>query len=201
MKYLKLFIIVCLLTGCSGLLTSNEEIRYFYVLNPIPNISIVKQQAPIHLNVQTPIMPNWLDSQRIILLRTPTQVDFYEGARWIENPSRMLGQVITQSLIANNVAKDIFYISPGPRESYQLITEVMAFDADYYDMNQPPTIHVQMQVKLIAPSGQQKYQFFIDDYTPAQQNNLTAIIAAFENSVQVCLGKIVEQTARGLLRR
>jgi ABC-type uncharacterized transport system auxiliary subunit len=197
MKIIYLFIISVLLAGCSGLLTSNNDVRYFYVLNSIEDREIVKHRVPIRLSVKAPMVPEWLDTDSIILLRTKNHVDYYAGARWVSNPSSMLGPIITESLASNRVATDIFYDGAEAYADYILVTEVIAFDADYSEGEEnAPIIHVKMQMRLLSPLGEQHYQFMVESYTEAEENNLASIIDAFDESLEQCLVEIVRQTAQ-----
>jgi len=199
MKILQLILLGILLSGCSGLLTSNSDVRYFYVLNPIDDIEVANKPARIRLSVQKPLVPDWLDSENIILLRTQNQVDYYAEARWVSDPSNMIGLIITESLLSNRVASNIFYDGVEAHADYVLITEVIAFGADYNNSDEEsPVVHVKMQLRLVTPLGVPHYQFVVESHTEARANNMAAIIDAFDDSMEDCLNEIVRKTVHGL---
>lgn len=202
MNYFKkgiLFSLLFLTVGCSSIFTMKDEVRYFYVLNAIPSISVV-HTAPVRLMVQTPAVPEWLASKRIVLMRSQNQLDFYSHARWGANLSQMLGRVISDSLTNNRVARDIIYSDSSAQTDYMMVTEVLAFQAEYRDMREAPVVHTQIQVKLLDGKGKLIHQFTVENYTPSKQNKLSAIVEAFELSNQGCLEKIVENISRYLAR-
>jgi ABC-type uncharacterized transport system auxiliary subunit len=193
MKKISLLLLVFTLVGCSSLLTSKQDIHRFYVINPISNVMGNRHAAPIRLNVQKPNVVDWLDTEKIILMRTPNQIDFFAGSRWVSKSSTMIGPAITQSLIANNVATDIVYAGVQRKADYNLVTNVVAFNADYSSTAQAPVIHIKMEFRLINTTGVVKRQFTIENYVPAAQNSLTAIVDAFQVNMQGCLEQMVNE--------
>jgi cholesterol transport system auxiliary component len=194
---MKLFslILTLFLMGCSSLLTSNENVQFFYVLNPIGEVVEVARPASVRLGVQRPVIPAWLDTDHIMLRRAQNQVDFYAGARWIENAGDMLGAVILQSLENNKVARDISYSGQETNTDYLLVVEVIGFQADYQSNEHPPVVEVALQVKLVSmPDNTIHSRFTIRHQVLAQKNQLRDIIKAFDAAVEESMIDLVEYT-------
>ena len=197
MKYLALLFTVCL-TACSSLLTSNENIQYFYVLNPVPEI-ITTTPAPVRLNVQRPIIPGWLDTDHIILRRAQNQLDYYAEARWVGNAGDMLSAVIMQSLENNHVVRDIFYQSTEIYADYLLVIEVVNFQAEYAPSETDPVVNVTLNAKLISVADNRIHsRVVIQNEVAASQNHMRNIVQAFDTAVELSMEELVEYTAISL---
>lgn len=192
-----------LLTACSTLLTSNDNVQHFYVLNSVEEF-ISLTPAPLRLNIQRPVMLDWLDTDRIMLRHAQNQVDYYAEARWASNAGDMLGTVITQSLKNNHVANNIFYQGSEMNSDYLLVVEITRFQADYAllkpktaaEHQQPPIVKVALQAKLLSMPGNVLHSSFtINQQVPAQRNQLRDIIKAFDVAVEASMQDLVEYVA------
>jgi ABC-type uncharacterized transport system auxiliary subunit len=187
------------LSACSSLLTSNDDVHYFYVVNPVGDVIKAKRPADTNLAVLDVKMPEWLDTQHIILRRGDNRIDYYAEARWATSASTMLTEIVSESLIANHVARNLVGMHAGMNADYLLVLEVTSFEAKYTSAEAPPTVEVAMHGKLLALPGEiLHYQFTVKNSTKASSNNLSAIIRAFDSSTEACLTDVVERTAHGL---
>ncbi len=199
MRYVALSILLAFITGCSSLLTSNEDVHAFYVLNPVEEVIMVRDSAPIRLGVQRPAISEWLDTQRIILRRARNEVDYYAGSRWVMPVGDMIGMVTTESLQNNKVADDVYYGAAETLADYMLILEVVALDANYESNNENPLIEVTLNGKLLAmPDSNLHYSFTTTHRIQAKRNEMSDIIKAFDAAVKECMKDVVIHTARGL---
>lgn len=198
-KYISIILLAFSLTACSSFFTSNDDVQYFYVLNPLDNTANIKQPANVNLAVPQVNMPEWLDSSHIVLRRGNNQLDYYAEARWAADAGIMLKEVVVDSLISNQVVTNVNQSQHKVHADYLLVLEVTSFEAYYPKPDAPPVIKVAMHGKLIAmPGGTVHYQFNIENTTAAKSNNMSAIINAFDKSTQACLTELVQHTARGL---
>lgn len=194
MRYVAIVLLGFILTGCSGFFTSKEDVKYFYLLNPLENQITLNKHASIHFKISKPILPDWLDTQRIVLYRTPNQIDFYHGARWASRLEKIVDEAITQSLVNNGLAYSNFKEFKN-QTVWTLSTEVLAFNAVYQNMNTPPTIQIKLQVKVTSPSGEVKSFYTIDSITQAQKNTLSAIVSAFQEGLDDVMQELVLRTS------
>lgn len=199
---LSMMLLTIMLISCSSLLTSNEKIRYFYVLNPVGEIMDIQYPAHVRLWVPEISIPEWLNTQKIILRHSNNRVDFYSEARWATEAGKMVRDIVVRSLENNRVATDVAMNRTNIEPDYRLDIEVFALQANYSKLAEPPTAVVALQGKLISlPSGKIHYQFTVENRTKAKEDTLNAIVKALDTSMQESLEEVVERTAKGLAVR
>jgi ABC-type uncharacterized transport system auxiliary subunit len=199
MRILAVCAALLFLTGCSSFFVSKDEVNEFYVLNPIDEIIEVEDSAPVRLGLQRPSIPEWLDTNRIILRREENEVDFYAKARWVMSAGDMVGFITTESLENNSIANDVYYAGSETLSDYMLMMEVIAFDAYYEDDELPPVAEVTLQGRLLAmPDSLIHYSFTTTHRTQAANNEMSDIVEAFDTSLQACMEDVVFHTAKGL---
>lgn len=199
MKSIILGIAILFLTGCSSLFVSKDNVNEFYVLNPIGQVIEVEDAAPSRLAVQRPAIPEWLDTDRIMLRRKQNQVDFYAGSRWVMSAGDMVGFITAESLENNFITNDVYYSGAESLADYVLLMEVIAFDAYYEEDGMPPVAEVTLQGRLLAmPDSLIHYSFTTTHRMQAKHNEMSGIVEAFDASLKACMVDVVKHTAKGL---
>jgi cholesterol transport system auxiliary component len=179
------------LSGCSGLhlLEPSQDLGKMYVLSPdLPSVADARRPS-WQMAVAQPEAPSSLSTDRIAIRRAE-EMDYYANAQWTDAAPKLLQTLFVQALEKNgaNAASDL----SGIHADYILQSELRTFEARYNNGDAPPTIIVDVTVKLMtAHTGAitASRNFHLEQ--PASANNVAAAVAAFDQAVAALLGQIV----------
>lgn len=188
---------VWVLSGCVGNIVGSAP--SLYNLTPKssypPDLPEVSQQ----LVVEESVAAGGLDSHRIALRPTPTEVKYFADARWTERAPRMVQTLLVESFENTRKIVSVGRQAIGLRADFNLKTELREFQAEYFGGAQVPTIRVRINAKII----QQPRQMIIasrsfEHAVAAKGTNMSAIIAAFDEALGKVLKRLVEWTLRSI---
>ena len=179
------------LSGCSGLhlLEPSQDLGKMYVLSPtLPTVSGA-QHPSWQIAVQQPEAPSSLSTDRIAILRG-AEMDYYAGAQWTDAAPKLLQTLFVEALEKNgvNAATDV----AGIHADYILQSELRTFEARYDNGDAPPTIVVDITVKLMVSRSAAiaaSHTFHLEQ--AASANSVAAAVAAFDQVVASLLEQAV----------
>lgn len=179
------------LTGCSGLhlLEPSQDLGKMYVLSPtLPTVSGA-QHSSWQIAVQQPEAPSSLSTDRIAILRG-AEMDYYAGAQWTDAAPKLLQTLFVEALEKNgvNAATDV----AGIHADYILQSELRTFEARYDSGDAPPSIVVDITVKLMVPRTAAiaaSRTFHLEQ--AASANSVAAAVAAFDQAMSALLAEIL----------
>lgn len=189
--------LVWMLSGCLANIVGSAP--NLYHLTPKssypPDLPEISQQ----LVVEEPAAAGGLDSHRIALRPTPTEVKYFADARWTERAPRMVQTLVVESFENTGKIVSVGRQAIGLRSDFNLKTELREFQAEYFGGAQVPTVRVRINVKII----QQPRQMIIasksfERLVVANGANMSAIIAAFDEALGKVLKSLVEWTLRSI---
>jgi cholesterol transport system auxiliary component len=185
-----------------------------YVLRPnwpqaAPGGAAVRWQ----LAVAVPTAPASLDSARIALNPTPTTLDYYANASWIDRAPLLLQSLLLEGF-SNTQRVSATRDTVGLAAEYVLYTELRAFQAQYTGLVLPPPVPegqepppvppgpaprvvVQMEGKLMAiPDRRIISSFNASTNADAQSNSVEAVVVAFGQATGAALAQLIDWTLR-----
>jgi cholesterol transport system auxiliary component len=188
------------LSGCSGLLTSNQPAAQVYVLRPTGSASIVTAASTASMTaaampagsvlVELPLPAAGLATDGIAVLRSGERLDYYRAARWAAPAPELIQALAVDALRAGHrfamVESDA-----GPFASdYVLSLELDHFEAEYSG-DGPPSVHV----ALVCTLGKRGSRAVLASVTaastvPAGADRLQAVVAAFERATGDALSQM-----------
>jgi len=178
------------LSGCGNLLGGAPPSQ-IYVLRPT---SPAQGGAKVSwaLAIDKPDASDALDTERIALTKSDTQLDYYANAVW---PDR-LPSLIQTSLLAgfeatgriNSVARD----EDALHAEYQLSTDIRDFEARYATPDGAPTA----TVTIVAHMAEAHSRKIVANLTvtltePAASNSVDAVVQAFDTALAKAVTQIV----------
>lgn len=183
------------LAGCGSLhlLEPSNAPGKIYVLAPnLPQIAGARRPA-WQIAVATPDASASLTTDRIAI-RRQEEFDYYADAQWTDSVPQLLQRLFVEALEKNGVAAatDV----AGLRADYILTSEIRGFEARYDHGDAPPTIVVDITVKIMAARTAAivaSRQFHQEQ--PASANSVAAAVAAFD----AAMSAILEQVTRWVL--
>jgi len=178
-----------LLVACGGL-RSKAEPDLTYVLRAAPPAS-GPAAVPGVLAVLRPAVQPGLDTDRIMLTRAGQELDQFAASRWGESLPRVVAALAVQSLAGGGGFANVVESGSGAVASdYELLLTVRQFEAAY-DGAGAPVIHVAFECALTAGAPRRVLgRCDAAAAEPADENRMTAIIAAMERAAQRALAEV-----------
>lgn len=97
-----------------------------------PNVSISpdpeRERADWSLQVQRPEADQMRDSERVLVRRTPSRLQVYSGAAWLDSVPEMLQSLMIRAMTDSGGFEGVGRTG-GLRARYRLVTEIRHFEA------------------------------------------------------------------------
>jgi cholesterol transport system auxiliary component len=180
-----------LLGGCAALELATAEPPRLYDLTPKSTFDALPT-VPGRLSVETTTATAGLNTARIALRQTPTTLDYYAGANWIDVVPVMVQNLLLESLDNTGKIDVLGREVVGVRADLALLTHVREFQAEY-DSAGAPQVRVRLQARLIRlPRRTSIAAISEESIVRASNTSLPAIVDAFDEAFGKVLKRIVE---------
>jgi cholesterol transport system auxiliary component len=165
-----------------------------YELTPKSTFAEALPAVDARLAVEVPTATAGLNNARIALRPTPTTLEYYARASWIDVVPIMLQNLLLESL-DNTGALDVLDRGVvGVRADYALLTHVREFQAEYDDQR-APAVRVRLQARLVRMPRRTSLASTSEEFVVrAADPSLPAIVNAFDEALGKALKRIVEWT-------
>jgi cholesterol transport system auxiliary component len=185
-----------LLGGCAQLITQAENPPNLFWLTPKSTFGDDLVPVSFQLAVDQPYAPAALNNQRIALMNSPVQVQYYARANWTDRVPDMVQGLIVESFENSGMISSVGRQSSGLRSNFILLPEVREFQAEYFDGATIPTAHVRINVKLIKmPDRSIIANESFEATVLADSETMYDIVKAFD----LALGKVLKNLVRWTL--
>lgn len=178
-----------LLAGC-GLLRGGAKAEQLYVLNAAP--AATGTPLPAVLAVPRPTAQPGLDTDRIALLRTGNELDYYAASHYAESLTKVLGVLAVQTLAGGDgFVTTVSSDRAAVHSDYEVLLTVRRFEADYAGGKALPVIQVAIDCMLVANSP--RVVLGSCDGAASESvgaNRMSEIVAALERAAQSALAQI-----------
>jgi len=191
---------LCLvLGGCAAVQLATREPPQLYSLTPkttfdedIPDLD----RAP--LRIETPTAAAGLNTTRIPLKPTPTTLQYYAGATWIEVLPVMVQNLLIESFESTGSVEPFVTVATGEDAAWALRVHIREFQAEYEALDEPPLIRARLQARLLRMPRRQEVGFAsFETEQPAPSTSLDTIVTAMDEA----LGSTLRDTVEWSLRR
>ena len=181
------------LTGCGSLLPPRGTPPELYTLTAATGLTPGQPRVSRQILVETPVAPAALDTARIELSPTPTTVDYFADAAWIDRAPLMVQSLLVESLENSGRITAVGRESLGLRADYIMMPELRHFEADYGGSREgPPVVRVQINVKLVKlPERAIIAQRTLEATAVAARNDVPAVVDAFNVASHDAMSQIV----------
>lgn len=185
-----------LLGGCAQLITQAENPPNLFWLTPKSTFGDDLVPVSFQLAVDQPYAPAALNNQRIALMNSPVQVQYYARANWTDRVPDMVQGLIVESFENSGMISSVGRQSSGLRSNFILLPEVREFQAEYFDGATIPTAHIRINVKLIKmPDRSIIANESFEANVLANSETMYDIVKAFD----LALGKVLKNLVRWTL--
>lgn len=179
--------------GCSGLLPQGGDPPKLYTLTPAGDFPPGAAGVAWQLLIDVPVSAAALDTERIALSRSATTIDYFADAAWTDRAPLMVQALVVQSFENSGRISAIGRESLALKADYTLRPELRHFEADYGGGS--PIAHVQIAAKLVKmPDRVIIAQQSFDGTAQAAQNQVPAIVEAFDTALHQAMRRMVEWT-------
>ena len=195
-RFLAGFCVLALLAlSACGLIPSIGPAPNLYTLTPKSTFDAGLPLVDWQLVVAEPFAARGLDTNRIALHSSPTEIKYYAGARWTDRSPAMVQTLLVESFENTGKILAVGRQAIGLRSDFTLRSELREFQAQYYDCNDIPTISVRLNVKIVKQPRQAIIASKTFSYSQmATGTGLQEVIIAFDDSLGKVLRRVVEWT-------
>ncbi len=149
------------------------------------------------LVVEEPVSSRAVDSDRILIKRTPFEIGYISGARWSDRAPRMIQTRLVESFENSDHIVAVGRQTIGLRGDYNLKSELREFQAEYFQNGDGPSVLVRMNFKLIEmPSANIIASTTFSRRELLEGDNIEAIVTAFDDA----LGGVMKRAVQWSLR-
>ena len=167
-----------------------------YELTPKSTFSDDLPRIDRKLSVEVPTATAGLNSARIALRPTPTTLEYYAGASWIDVVPVMVQKLLLESLDNTGKIDVLGREVVGVRADFALLVHIREFQAEYEGAG-PPQVRVRLQARLVRLPRRTSVAATSEEFVVrAGDTSVPAIVAAFDEAFGKALKRIVEWTLR-----
>lgn len=191
-----------LLAACSGLRPEATEQPSFYSLDGARSAALPVTQAAATaptLIVNPPHAASGFDSQRIIYLREPHQLEYYAHSEWADTPARMVAPLIVTALEASGAFRAVILTPSAAVGDLRLDTVIVRLQHELG--KQPSLVRFTLRAYLVDNTTRQVLasQEFEETATVSSENPYGAVLAA-NSAVHTVLDQLASFCAEAAAR-
>lgn len=186
--------LIAALGGCS-LLGSNER-SAVTIYSPVVRIQADPSWPTVdwQLVLVKPSAARVVDSPRINVRPTPSELEVYKGVSWAQPATDMLDDALVRGFEDSGRINGVARVTTGIRADYKLAMDVRRFEADYRGQA-TPTALIEVNAKLIHVIDQR----VVADRTFRQENpvgstDVAQVTAALKQGLQTLTTNVVGWT-------
>ncbi len=193
-------VLLCVtLAGCAAVSLATRQPPELYALTPKTTFDAdLPDLDRAVLRIETPTAAAGLNTTRIPLKPTPTRLQYYAGATWIEVLPLMVQNLVIESFESTGSVEALGPAATGGRADWALRIYVREFQAEYDDDTQePPVVRARLQARLLRMPRREEVDF-ADFATeePASSTRLEAIVRTMDSALGTTMRDLVEWTLR-----
>ena len=140
--------------GCSVLRSTGTPPPAFYALERVRIETAAARPAPVApangapaLVVNPPRAAAGFDSQRILYVREPYQLEYFAHSEWVDPPARMLAPLIVAAAENSGTFRSVMLAPTAAAGDLRLDTEIVRLQQDF--ATQPSRVHFTLRAHLV----------------------------------------------------
>lgn len=194
-------LLLCLvLAACASFLElATGAPPQLYQLTPKSTFAGDLPEVDARVSIEVPTATTGLNTARIALRPTPTTLEYYAGATWIDVVPVMVQNLLIESFDNADRLDVLGREVVGVRADYGLLTHIREFQAEYRDDGGPPQIRVRLQARLIRlPRRTSLASTSFEAVVRAADASLPAIVRAYDEAFGSVVKRLVEWTVQSV---
>jgi len=179
------------LQGCSGILTSDQPAKQYYLLMPYaPSPAPVGVAPAATLALDVTAIPG-LDTDRILALDANARLNHYGNARWPDHLPEVLTSVMRRSLESTGRFTAVHSSDHAAGNEWLLQLEVREFYGLQAASGDTSSVHVSLAGILICNDA--SHPLSLDDSHPVAEQRLAAVVAAHQAGLNAVTRQLIER--------
>ena len=140
-----------------------------------------------------------LNTTRIALRPSATELDYYANALWIDVVPVMVQNLLVESLENSGKVDALGPTATAVPADFAMLLHIREFQAEYEDLRRPPMVRVRLQARLLRlPRRESVDATGTAGEVEAAGTSMREIVDAFDEALGKALRLLVEWTARRL---
>ena len=192
-------LLLCLaLGGCAAVSLATRQPPELYALTPKTTFDAdIPDLDRTVVRIETPTAAAGLNTTRVALKPTPTRLQYYAGATWIEVLPVMVQNLLVESFESTGSVETLGPASSGGRSDWALRVYIREFQAEYDDVDAPPVIRARLQARLLRMPTRREADFAsFETLQPATSTGIDEIVVAMDGTLGSTMRDLVEWTLR-----
>jgi ABC-type uncharacterized transport system auxiliary subunit len=192
-----LMVATALLAACSGGLRSNAPQESIYVLHAAAAAGDA-DPVPAALGVFRPQVTPGLDTDRIALLRTTHELDYYAGGRWGESLPKVIQALTIESMLTQRRFATVVNAEQvgSARGEFEMLLTARHFQASLAADESAPQARVELDCVLTGSAPRRVLgRCDASAVEVAVANRMSEIVAALERAAQRALSDAGDKAA------
>jgi cholesterol transport system auxiliary component len=184
------------LAGCGSLFGGGPPPQ-LYRVTPVRTFPPDLLHRPVQLLIDVPLAPAGLDTSRIALTRSVVSIEYFADSEWTDRVPLLVQTALLESFENSKSVNAIERESAGLGADLILKTEIRQFEALYDSPQGAPAVWVSIMARLVNPTGRDIVaQDTFERREPASENQIPAVVVAFDQALGGVIEDIVVWTAR-----
>lgn len=180
-----------LLWGCGGLLPTTPA-PDLYNLTPKSTFNGGMPSVPWQLVIEEPLAARGLDSTRIAVRPSSTQLKYLSGVRWTNRAPKMVQTLLVESFENSGKILAVGRQAIGLRSDCNLKTELREFQLEFNEEGEP-VVRVRINAKMIRQPAQEIIASeTFERIVKAESQQMAPVVAAFDEALGGAMKRLVE---------
>lgn len=148
------------------------------------------------VRVETATATAGLNTTRIALRPSATELDYFANALWIDVVPVMVQNLLVESLENSGKVDALPPTATAVPADFAMLLHIREFQAEYEDLRRPPTVRVRLQARLLRlPRRDSVAATGTEGVVDAAGTSMREIVDAFDEALGKALRPLVEWTA------
>lgn len=192
-RYCGLILALMALSGCSGVLTSDQPAKQYYTLMPLAGAAGPGLAAGGHsLAISVNAVPG-LDTDRIQALAVDARLIPYDNARWPDYLPEVLGSVMRRSMTASGLFPAVVNSDRVVDGGWLVYLEIQQFYGIQSAAGHTSSVLVEMG-GLLECNGERR-QLTLSESTPVSDEQPSNIVTAHQRGLDAVTRQLLETIA------
>lgn len=180
--------------GCSGLLTSEQAARQYYLLAPLREPVTLTTEAPsTHLALQVSAIPG-LDTDQLLALGVDARLQQYSNARWPDHLPEVLTSTLQRSLESSGGFTSVEAADRADNDGWLLGLEVREFFGIRDAAGNTSSVRVALTGAVNC--GGERHPLTLSSTQAVDEQRLATVVAAHQAGLDAVTRQLIEQVAQ-----
>jgi len=185
---------VLLIPGCSGLLTSEQAPRQYYLLAPVQDPASALAAGPsTHLALEVSAIPG-LDTDRVLALGEDARLQQYSNARWPDHLPEVLTSTLWRSLESTGRFAPVNESDRAADGGWLLQLEAREFFGIRDSLGNTSSVRVSLAGSIDC--GGERHPLSVSDARPVGEQRLARVISAHQAGLDAVTRQLFERIAQ-----